>query len=118
MDKPQRRYASLSDFRKQHCRNDAQRADGTFWPCLLCGGRGWYYDPADHDPIEGYKMADRHPCRAGCDKGRGSKAKCREAYLAHQKMHKAAMTEWNKRRKLLRAAAAKLSNDERAVLGL
>ncbi len=74
--KPNRPYRNLTDFVSKY-----QYLSKREWPCLVCRGRGWDYDPEDPPcPIEGNRGRNTIPCAACGGSGEGTKAACIKAY--------------------------------------
>jgi hypothetical protein len=57
---------SREAYRRSRHSWSLSRGDNPFprrCPCPRCQGEGKHYNPEDNDPVEGYKMADKHPCK-------------------------------------------------------
>lgn len=59
-------FSSFKDYVRKHNERYGYKyskfAQSRRIVCSNCGGRGEAYDPKDRDPVEGYKMAERHRC--------------------------------------------------------
>jgi hypothetical protein len=96
-------------------------------PCMCCKGEGKDYSWADHDPIEGYKMANLHSC-SFCE-GTGTIRPDDPRYEAVKAYHttmKRINTEEEKKKlqekitkdRIIEKALSKLTKQEIDILGL
>lgn len=86
--KPEPYYKSISDMRQkcvQYSSVSHKLSDLSWFPCLKCKGHGRVYDSNDCDPVEGYKMATKYPCKTCNGTGTGSKKLFTEEYKVLKK---------------------------------
>jgi len=71
---------------------------GVLFPCLVCRGKGWNYDPDDEpDVIEGYKMVRRLKCVACQGTGEGCFEAVNKEWQKKLEEDKKEIAEFNKR---------------------
>ena len=119
--RPERRYRSLRDFLVKQwgwSLREAKLNDPTFWPCIPCSGRGWYYDPADRDVVEGYKLAPRYHCKACAGTGRGTKEAVKAIYDEIVAKFRADLAAWKEAKEHRKSGLSKLTQEEKSSLGL
>jgi len=119
--RPERRYRSLAEFRVKNWQwsvRESRLLDPTFWPCVLCSGRGWYHNPDDRDPIEGYKLAPAHKCQACAGTGRGTKEAVKAIYDEIVAKFRADLTAWKEAEGHRKSGLSKLTQEEKNSLGL
>lgn len=92
--------------------------DPTFWPCIPCSGRGWYHDPTDRCPVEGYKLAPTYKCQACAGTGRGTKEAVKAIYDEIVAKFRAELAGWQITQALRKTGLSKLTQDEKKALGL
>lgn len=121
MSAPERPYKSFEDFRRVKCRwifDKDKELDCTFYPCQHCGGKGRYRKEEDRDVIEGYKLAPWYKCQACNNTGRGPKEPLVAEYKAAIAKWRKELAEWKVANKKRKSALAKLTKEDRKVLGL
>lgn len=97
---------------------ESDRLNPNFWPCTYCDGRGWYYDPADRDVIEGYKLAPRHKCGNCQGTGKGTKEAVKDLYDGIVADFRAKFAAWKEAEGRRKTGLRKLTQDEKKALGL
>lgn len=117
MLKPERTYKSFTDFIVKH-RRPYRNSDPTFYHCTLCFGKGWDHRWEDHDPVEGFKLAPRYTCQKCGGSGRGTRKELKALYDEWRANYNAKVAEWERVEAIRRTAIAKLTPEERQVLGL
>ncbi len=104
MRKPVRPYRTIEEFKVKHywpngAFKKQYEKDPTVWPCVRCGGGGWYYDPNDPPcPIEGNKCRDTLTCECCKGDGCGPKAPVVVGYKQSVEGWKAKLKEWRELR--------------------
>lgn len=119
MRKPEKIYKNLQD-----CVEDMSRlvsSNKVFgiakYPCFKCSGRGWDYDINDHDPVEGYKMAEHIKCNYCNGTGIVSKKDFVESYYKPRvEKYKKELQEYKQFKKLVKIALKKLTKKDIKVL--
>lgn len=92
-------------------------ADGK-WPCHVCLGRGWDYDPNDRPcPIEGNKMRDRITCPECGGGGYGERDWWERRWQLARDQRAAEINAFESVRAVMRQALDKLTTEEAAALG-
>ena len=104
-------YRSYFDLRKSIVGYRTGLDDLEF-PCPGCYGRKTIYDPDQHCPIEGYKMADRIKCpRCG---GRGEVSKCDYSQILQKERERVKLInqDIDEENNIRRSIKSKLSKEE------
>ena len=108
-ERPKRPARSLRDFARR-CNYGVGSAE---WPCLVCHGLGWEYDPADPPcPVTGnqHRRAIRCPVCQGS--GAGSKKACQEAYRQALEEYRAKKREYERLGEIRKAALRRLTKEQ------
>ncbi len=115
--KPNKPYKNIHDCRSRIGWLYASKklSSSDFWPCFTCLGRGKVYNPEDHDPVEGYKMADIHSCPHCVDGNIGYKA-FKKVYATYVSHHREEVSRWREEKKILELAYRKLTPEEIKVI--
>lgn len=121
--RPLRPARSLDDFRVLFTYN-ARMRDGSrdyvdarnWWPCIICASGGRVRDPADRDPVEGYKLAPWYKCEACQGKGQTCKETFKAFYDEEVRKYKVALADYREGYKHWRKALSKLNRQERQAL--
>ena len=109
MQQPKRLSRNLTDYRIKQ----TWGATRQIWPCLVCHGRGWRYDPADQpDIIEGYRHVRQLPCLTCGSSGEGPKKTVVEAYRAEVARYRKEKEEYEALVEAQKTAVAKLTTIE------
>lgn len=119
--RPKRPFKSLAEFRTKFSVFVRTRIldDPSKWPCTICLGRGWDYDPNDEpDVIEGNKLRNRIKCSACNGIGAGPKAPFQAIYARIIKDWKEKVEKFDREEALRKSGLAKLTSDERKALGV
>lgn len=88
------------------------------WPCPVCLGREWDYDPNDPPcPIEGNKMRNRITCPDCGGSGHGERSWWKNQWLAVHAQRIAEISAFASVRAVMRQALDKLTPEEAAALG-
>lgn len=122
IDRPRRPARSLDDFRilftgRAVHKHGAKRVDSpNFWPCIECSGGGRVRDPADRDPVEGYKLAPWHKCSLCKGTGKGTKEAIKAIYDKAVADYRAARDKFDRLTKARRQALKKLTKEEKQAI--
>jgi hypothetical protein len=109
---------SIEETRKNYgyglnMRQEPFLTQGAF-PCLVCQGDGWIYDPNDGGPcsVEGNKMRDKLRCPKCLGKKTSTKAEFKEYHLAQQEKMRGEYEKALAQAQLLQQALDKLTAEE------
>jgi hypothetical protein len=116
--RPKRPFRNLDEFRRSIAWRTRQSEDTGFWPCLECRARGFYYNPDDCCPIEGYKLATRYKCPKCGGSCKGTKKEVTAAYRQVIAEWQAEDNTWKAEEALRKSGLDKLTEEERKALRL
>lgn len=110
--KPKIHYPTLKSYIKRF-----YARDGVIFPCLVCEGRGNYYDPDDPpDVIEGYKMVRRLKCVACKGTGEGDFESVNKEWEQRVKEDKQKVKDFEVREKQWKKLKKKLTEGDLELL--
>ena len=116
--RPQKPYESLEEFRREGfllC--EPQRSDSNFWPCTLCNGKGWVYDPDDPPcVVEGNKLRNRLKCQLCKGTSKGSKELVERLYENRMSEFEEADAVFEDDLELFIGAIARLRDEDISIL--
>lgn len=112
---PVEAYTDFEDYVEKH-RHPALRS--VIYTCRECGGCGWIYDPRDPPcPIEGNKMRDRIKCPFCHGSGATTREEMLQRYEQWRENYLGELAEYEMALARYEAALAKLTDEDRRVLG-
>lgn len=101
------------------CKSSVFRYKDNEWCCDICSGSGRVIAPWERsDPVEGYKYADRVPCKDCNGTGKWDEKRWREWFKKEKAEYVELQAKKKEKERIRKQALAKLSDIERKVLGV
>ena len=92
------------------------RKNGCSYPCLVCGGDGWYRKIEDRDPVEGYKLAPSYDCESCKGTGGGTKEQFKAHYDTQVKHDKEQIAQFQAQLETFTQALSLLTPDQVKIM--
>lgn len=89
---------------------------GIFYPCTICDGDGRVHDPADRDPVEGYKLAPLYKCKKCDGSGYGTEDEYWKLYQTIVEQNKIEIQRLERDNKTLTSLLKKINPAELALI--
>jgi rubredoxin len=112
--KPKREYKSIKEYALYYCSYRDNVIKNDKYPCILCKGFAWIYDPREKpDPVEGHKLTRRITCpECNGSKNTSKKNFIEKAWRPMIERHKSLVGDWKKNMDMIKSIKKKLTPKE------